>query len=92
MQVCERAVRVPVVLRCAALRAGLAGCKVVDRARTFPEPSTPRLGRPRSHSPPTRLSRTPLGCPSPHTRLFVFVGFVNVVFVRESVSSTRCRE
>lgn len=48
----------------------------------------------RSH---TWLPRPPfpdsaLGCPSPHTLLFVFVGFVNVVFVRELVSSTRCLE
>lgn len=57
---------------CAVPRASLAGCKVVDRARTFPEPSTPRLG-PRV---PTLLPPAFPGLRSaapPHTRGCLFL-------------------
>lgn len=59
----------------AALRADLAGCEAVDRSRIFPEPCTPKLGRPRSHTlllpqPPSRTLRS---AAPPHTRGCLFL-------------------
>lgn len=76
----------------AAPRAACAGCKVLYPAHTFPQPRTraPAPAFPPSSHPP--FPDSALRCPSPHTRLFVFVEIVNVVFVRKIVSSSRCRE
>lgn len=82
---------------CSAGRQSCQGARWGDIPTPFPEIHTQACAFAFSRSlairPNPSMPRLCAWLPLPtQTRLFVFVGFVNVVFVQEIVSSLRCRE
>lgn len=90
VQICERSRCGILLCRSARGLRGVQGPLPGPHLSPAPHTRAPAPAFPPSSHPP--FPDSALGCPSPHTRLFVFVEIVNVVFVRKIVSSSRCRE